>query len=1249
MNSTELTGGNASVLGEQRHDSWVHRWSDEFFDRHWPLLVVMVLEILIVGGLYIYKITWVRVQKKRAKNSAVMRLTEEFSLDLLRHFMPSAKVEKYRFRGMAKKKAVASVSFDEICLELPSGERILEGVSGEFKAGRMCAILGPSGAGKTSLMNVLCGKASYANVSGTVRFNGVEGNYEEYKTVMGFVPQDDIVHEGLTVGEQIRFSADLRNPKEMTAGRRKLIYEDVLEVMQLSTIQNSIVGGLEKRGISGGQRKRVSIGLELAADPTMLFLDEPTSGLDAASSLSIVHSLKKLTQLGLTSVMVVHQPRWSLFSLFDDVLLLGKGGRTVYSGPAKGAQRYFQQLGFEAPKSENPADWIMDIIAGEVPNYRIPQFVPEMLYPLWELNAHVVQKSSRIDQGQSQSLPSDDWRSMVKKLDEEWGLICYKQAPSAVDPKREGVLREADLLRLLRSIRPSVGEDEEEDDEDDVQRALRQLLTRIAGPSALVCTKTEIREFLRGLHGVVAEDKDLASLRIAEDIVKRKSSSTPSIDVIRKITSASSVGLSATSHRSTSKKSAEAKMEDGRMRHPVIEEEGTPASKATMSPARSRDEAFSAYSMSPSSREPRSPIKVIRREVQHSAAPPDDTEATTDAPPPKIEGAPTEEGSPVQGLQAYRSTLKPLADLSARHISGSVRASCGDDDEVRDEELKNVSLRSDDHHEVMEERRHYDEVADVASKWSLSTGPSGCTLPIVPSLESLSSPKQQRPKEFRVLVPPGKPHGLNLTTEDGLILKIKEVGEGRIKDWNLQNPSLQVKKSDHFVQVNLVNFGADAMRAEISKEEKALDLTVRSRDHRRPSSKASATPQSMSEASPVALLGRVGKDVPGTDSSLMQETASGEKLEVVVEVQHLESSRSIDTKQPRALRNRSFASIYGNLQRVAHEQQPPGFCRQLQVLMKRSFIQWWRGSWQRAIFLGVITGSSTIMATMDTFVVREAEWQALPILNLHTTLALLIAVFSLNLFSTDRPVFWRERESGLSVAAFFVAKVVVNSIDLVLQCFLLTSVYFLIRQPVVSFLVFFPPFLLVTAAASGLGYMISTTFPPKHGPFITAIVIFVSCGLLGHPLRVETMADGKTLEVVLDTLSITRWTVGYYYLNFLADTDLSIFSSDPEAMELIAGIENIYTSPSLVPNTMLGVSAAIIFCISMGLVWHFVAFLRLMFSNRNRGHRRAAPWKQRLYRIQGCMADISFRVLGEERQARLIGAYHRYAPWERQA
>lgn len=88
------------------------------------------------------------------------------------------------------------VSFEDISLELPSGDAILSGVSGEFRAGRMCAIMGPSGAGKTSLMNVLCGKASYATVSGVVRFNGQEGDFNDYKTVMGFVPQEDVVHEG---------------------------------------------------------------------------------------------------------------------------------------------------------------------------------------------------------------------------------------------------------------------------------------------------------------------------------------------------------------------------------------------------------------------------------------------------------------------------------------------------------------------------------------------------------------------------------------------------------------------------------------------------------------------------------------------------------------------------------------------------------------------------------------------------------------------------------------------------------------------------------------------------------------------------------------------------------------------------------------------------------------------------------------------------------------------------------------------
>merc|ERR1719411_1944846 len=101
----------------------------------------------------------------------------------------------------------------------------------------------------------------------------------------------------------------------------------------------------------------------MAADPSVIFLDEPTSGLDATSSLAIIYSLKKMCQLGMTSIMVIHQPRYSLFTLFDDVLLLGKGGQTAYLGPSLGAKEYFEGRGFSMPADENPADWFMDIIS----------------------------------------------------------------------------------------------------------------------------------------------------------------------------------------------------------------------------------------------------------------------------------------------------------------------------------------------------------------------------------------------------------------------------------------------------------------------------------------------------------------------------------------------------------------------------------------------------------------------------------------------------------------------------------------------------------------------------------------------------------------------------------------------------------------------------------------------------------------------------------------------------------------------
>ncbi|CAE8667140.1 unnamed protein product [Polarella glacialis] len=300
--------------------------------------------------------------------------------------MPSIQIEKHRFHGLKEKSEPMDIRFESLGLDLHSGTTVLSGVTGEFKAGKCCAIMGPSGAGKTTFMNALCGKAWYGTTTGKVFINGQEASIADFKPCVGFVPQDDIVHESLTVDEQIFAAAKLRGEPGTTDKDAKRVTEDVLQILQINHIRNSVVGSVEHRGISGGQRKRVNIGLELvaelddqAADPTVLFLDEPTSGLDSTSSLTIIESLKKLGELGMTSIMVIHQPRYSLFTLFDEVLLLGRG----LSGPSLGAVPYFKRLGFDIPATENPADWLMDLISGEIRSKTMPNFEPSMLFDPW--------------------------------------------------------------------------------------------------------------------------------------------------------------------------------------------------------------------------------------------------------------------------------------------------------------------------------------------------------------------------------------------------------------------------------------------------------------------------------------------------------------------------------------------------------------------------------------------------------------------------------------------------------------------------------------------------------------------------------------------------------------------------------------------------------------------------------------------------------------------------------------------------
>jgi len=177
------------------------------------------------------------------------------------------------------------------------------------------------------------------------------------------------------------------------------------------------------------------------------------------------------------------------------------------------------------------------------------------------------------------------------------------------------------------------------------------------------------------------------------------------------------------------------------------------------------------------------------------------------------------------------------------------------------------------------------------------------------------------------------------------------------------------------------------------------------------------------------------------------------------------------------------------------------------------------------LFFATLSAGAVILGVMDRYLLDTPMWDAGAFLYIHSALSLLIAIFCLQVFGNDQPVFWRESSSGINVLAFYLSRIWVNTFDLLIQTFLFTALYFLIRQPGVPFWIYLVPFLLVTFAASGWGYLISTLVPPKHGPFISSLVVFIVCCVLGDPMRMNDFLDGGVFEVVVSTLSLTRWSV----------------------------------------------------------------------------------------------------------------------------
>ncbi|RKO93102.1 brefeldin A resistance protein [Blyttiomyces helicus] len=227
--------------------------------------------------------------------------------------------------------------------------------------------MGSSGAGKTTLMDVLSNRKTIGTISGTITLNGLPLDIS-FERITGYVEQMDVHNPEQTVREALRFSALMRQEPSVPTSEKYAYVEKILDMMEMTHLGDALIGSLESGlGISVEERKRLTIGMELVGKPKILFLDEPTSGLDAQSSYNIVKFLRKLANHGMPLVCTIHQPSSILFEHFDRLLLLARGGRTVYFGDIGKNSRtlldYFETRGARAcAQSENPAEYILQVI-----------------------------------------------------------------------------------------------------------------------------------------------------------------------------------------------------------------------------------------------------------------------------------------------------------------------------------------------------------------------------------------------------------------------------------------------------------------------------------------------------------------------------------------------------------------------------------------------------------------------------------------------------------------------------------------------------------------------------------------------------------------------------------------------------------------------------------------------------------------------------------------------------------------------
>ncbi|KAL4591940.1 hypothetical protein LXL04_004915 [Taraxacum kok-saghyz] len=246
-------------------------------------------------------------------------------------------------------------------LEMSNTKVLLDDISGEAREGEIIAVLGASGSGKSTLIDALANRIAKESLKGTVTLNGDVLESKLLKVISAYVMQDDLLFPMLTVEETLMFSAEFRLPRTLSKSKKKARVQALIDQLGLRNAAKTIIGDEGHRGVSGGERRRVSIGTDIIHDPIVLFLDEPTSGLDSTSAFMVVKVLQRIAQSGSIVIMSIHQPSYRLMSLLDKLIFLSRGQMVFNDTPSK-LPDFFAQFGNPIPENEDRTEFALDFI-----------------------------------------------------------------------------------------------------------------------------------------------------------------------------------------------------------------------------------------------------------------------------------------------------------------------------------------------------------------------------------------------------------------------------------------------------------------------------------------------------------------------------------------------------------------------------------------------------------------------------------------------------------------------------------------------------------------------------------------------------------------------------------------------------------------------------------------------------------------------------------------------------------------------